>query len=79
MPKVSLRSEVVREHLARRNISQNHLALKLGVSRGYLSQLLHHQRHPGPDVRERLMDALRVQDFDVLFKLVPGSTLEGGQ
>jgi transcriptional regulator with XRE-family HTH domain len=69
MHKVSLKTEVVREHLIRRNISQNNLALQAGVSQGYLSQLLHNQRHPGPQVRERLMSALKVRRFDELFTL----------
>ncbi len=69
MQKVSLKSEVVREHLLRRNISQNNLALQAGVSQGYLSQLLHNQRYPGPQVRERLMSALKIRRFDELFTL----------
>jgi transcriptional regulator with XRE-family HTH domain len=70
MPKVTIRADVVREHLARRNLSQNHLAMKAGVSQGYLSQLLHKQRNPGPAVRERLMAALKVREFDALFEIV---------
>lgn len=69
MPKVSIKTDVVRTHLVRRNISQNNLAQKARVSQGYLSQLLQHQRNPGPRVRERLMDALRIQEFDELFEL----------
>lgn len=69
MRKVIVRTEVVREQLLRRNISQNGLAQKAGMSQGYLSQLLRHQRHPGPKTRERLMDALRIQEFDLLFEV----------
>lgn len=69
MRKVVVRAEVVRELLLRRNLSQNGLAQKVGLSQGYLSQLLRRERTPGPRTRERLMDALRVQDFDALFEL----------
>lgn len=69
MPKVKVRSDVVRQLLVRRNISQNNLAIQAHVSQGYLSQVLKHQRHPGPGVRQRLMQALRVTNFDELFVL----------
>lgn len=69
MPKVTIRADVVREHLLRRNISQNNLAMQAQVSQGYLSQLLHKQRNPGPAVRGRLLAALKVP-FDDLFEVV---------
>lgn len=70
MVKVAIRADVVREHLLRRNISQNNLAMQAGVSQGYLSQLLQGQRNPGPSVRERLMTALKIRKFDDLFVVV---------
>lgn len=76
MPKVKVRSDVVRQLLVRRNISQNHLAIQAQVSQGYLSQVLQHQRHPGPLVRQRLMQALRVTDFDDLFVVDQDSAQE---
>ena len=71
MAKVSIKADVVRDQLVRRNLSQNHLALKAHISRGYLSQLLHGERCPGPDVRRRLMSALRIKEFDELFDYLP--------
>lgn len=66
---VRVRTDFVRRVLTRRNLSQNHLAHKLEISKGYLSQLLSGERHPSPVVRERMMDVLRVDDFDELFVL----------
>jgi transcriptional regulator with XRE-family HTH domain len=74
MPKVRLRSDVVREHLVRRNISQNYLALRSGVSQGYLSQLLRGHRSPGPQVRKRLMSVLKLANFEDLFIVCPDSS-----
>lgn len=70
MPKVKVRSDIVRQIIARRNISQNNLAIQAHVSAGYLSQMLQHERYPGPNVRHRLMQALHVTNFDELFELV---------
>ncbi len=70
--RITVNADVVRQHLARRNLSQNNLALRAEVSRGYLSQILRHRRCPGPEVRERLMRALRVRDFDELFRVEGG-------
>lgn len=68
-PVIHIRTGVVREIMARRNLSQNHLARKLEISKGYMSQLLNGARRPSAPVRERLMDVLRVDDFDELFLL----------
>jgi transcriptional regulator with XRE-family HTH domain len=64
---VWVKPEAVEAELVRRNLSQNHLALKAKLSKGYLSQLMRRQRNPGPDVRGRLMKALHIQNFDELF------------
>lgn len=77
MVKVTVRSDVVRELLLRRNISQNNLAMQAGVSQGYLSQLLHRTRSPGPVVRDRLMRALKVR-FDDLFEVTTENPAEMG-
>lgn len=65
--RVRVRSEKVQQLLVRRNYSQNGLARRLHVSSGYMSQLLHGTRSPSPRLREKLMDVLRVDDFDMLF------------
>ena len=65
--RVRLRTEAVWELLNRLNLSQNQLARRVGIRSGYMSQLMSGQRFASPGVRQRLMDALGVSDFDVLF------------
>ena len=60
---------VIAEALARRNYSQNGLARSLGVSSGYLSQLINGHRYASPDLRRKLMEFLGVDDFDAIFEL----------
>jgi transcriptional regulator with XRE-family HTH domain len=67
--KVKLRSVRVREILLRRNLSQNGLAVRLGISSGYCSQLLSGLRYPSPLMRKRLLKVL-AEDFDTLFEMV---------
>ncbi len=64
-----LRTEAVWELLNRLNMSQNELARRAGIRSGYMSQLMSGERFASPGVRQRLMDALGVTDFDVLFVL----------
>ena len=56
-----------RKIVARLNLSQNALARRCGVTSGYMSQLLSGKRHPGPVVRQRLLDALPSLGFDDVF------------
>jgi transcriptional regulator with XRE-family HTH domain len=63
-----LRPEV-RRSLARLNISQNELARTIGLTSGFMSQLLTGRRLAGPVTRRRLMGALPL-DFDQLFEEV---------
>ena len=65
--KVRLRSPVLLALVARRNYSQNGLARGLGVSSGYMSQLLRGKRLPSPQMREKLMKFVGIEDFDELF------------
>ena len=67
--RVRLKPEAVWERLNRLNITQNELARRIGRSSGYLSQLINGERCPLPETRRRLMEALGVSDFDVLFVL----------
>ena len=68
--RVMLRQEVVWELLDQLNISQNDLARRCGISRGYMSQLMRGERSPLPRLRRRLMEVLGVSDFDTLFVIV---------
>jgi len=60
----------LRAELARLNLSQNELARLLGVSSGFMSQLLTGRRYPGPRTRRRLLGALSRLTFDDLFEQV---------
>jgi transcriptional regulator with XRE-family HTH domain len=55
--------------MARRNLSQNDLAKQLGVSSGYMSQLLCGSRRPSPRLRRRMLESLSPLGFDDLFVL----------
>lgn len=66
-PRVWLNPVAVWELLDQLNISQNQLARMAGISPGHLSLLMNGKRSPAPGVRRRLMKALGVQDFHVLF------------
>ena len=65
--RVLLRTPVVWELLDKLDISQNELAHRCGISRGYMSQLMRGERSPSPRVRRRLQEVLGVADFHVLF------------
>ena len=67
--RVYLRTERFCNYLIRNNLSQNWLAQKLGVSSGYLSQLLRGQRSPSPAVRQRIMELFVESGFDDLFEI----------
>ena len=67
--RVRLKPEAVWELLNRLKITQNELARRIGRSSGYLSQLINGGRCPSAETRRRLMEALGVSDFDVLFVL----------
>jgi transcriptional regulator with XRE-family HTH domain len=65
---VNLKQDALREHIARRNISQNSFALKAGISSAYIAQLLGGKRRASGFVRKKLLDASGLQ-FDDLFEV----------
>ena len=67
--RVRIKPETVWKYLNRLNVSQNRLARRVGISSGYLSQLMSGTRCPSAEVRVGLMEALGVTDFDELFIL----------
>ena len=69
--KVSLKSRVLKEKLARKSMSQNCFALKLKVSSGYMSQLFSGARNPSPKLRGKILDAFELDEnsFDEIFKI----------
>ena len=68
-PRVMLKPAPVWAFLEERDISQNELARMLGISSGYISQLMSGSAHPSPQVRQRLLRVLGVSDFDDLFTI----------
>jgi hypothetical protein len=67
--KVKLKARVIRRILARKNVSQNWLALHVGTSSGYMSQLMAGTRNPSPHMREKILEVLKGHEFDDLFTL----------
>ena len=67
LQKVRLSALALWTHLNRHNLSQNELARQLGITSGYLSQLISGQRCPSPQLRRRLLGALGDPPFDDLF------------
>lgn len=68
---VKLKSQQIRKILARKNMSQNCFAMRLGVSSGYMSQLMSGIRNPSPGLREKILNTLKINEsgFDEIFAL----------
>ncbi|MBI5407929.1 MAG: helix-turn-helix transcriptional regulator [Nitrospirae bacterium] len=68
---VALRKEKIKKILARKNMSQNAFAFRIGVSSGYMSQLMSGIRNPSPLLRERLLTVLKLDEnnFDKIFRI----------
>jgi putative ABC transport system permease protein len=73
--RVSLRLERLQQLIAQSSLSQNHWAIKFGLSKGHLSDLLA-GKHPYPSARtrDRLLEVLGVP-FAELFEIEPGHEL----
>ena len=67
MLKVFLKKDSVENLLATKHMSQNWLALKIGISSGYISQLIKGERCPSPKVRQRIHNLFKGKEFDDLF------------
>ena len=66
MIKVRINQDAVQVAMAKRNMSQNMLAIRAGISSGYISQLMCGTRYPSPKVRQKILDVLGM-DFDDVF------------
>lgn len=66
---VALRSTKVKKILARKNMSQNCFAMRLGFSSGYMSQIMSGVRNPSPALRDKILKELKLDEsrFDDLF------------
>ncbi len=67
--KAQLNAKIIRRILARKNLSQNWLAGRIGASSGYMSQMMSGVRNPSPEMRETIMQVLKDYSFDDLFSL----------
>ena len=65
--RVILNAVAVWRLLDQRGISQNELARLVGISSGYMSDLMSGKRSPSPHMRRGIQQALGVTDFDDLF------------
>src|SRR5262245_63879710 len=66
-----LRQQRLLEFLAQSRLSQNHWALKLGLSRGHWSEIVNGRHpYPSPKTRERMIEVLGLA-FDELFEIEP--------
>jgi putative ABC transport system permease protein len=60
--------------MARSSLSQNHWAIRLGISRGHWSEIVNGKHpYPSPKTRERMLEIFGV-DFDALFEMEAGPT-----
>ncbi len=67
--KVKLNAAALSRILARKNVSQNWLAHRLGTTSGYMSQMMAGKRHPSPVMRRKMLKVLKDCEFDDLFTL----------
>ena len=72
MLKVLVRQSEVEQLLTRRNLSQNAFAERLGISSGYLSQLLRGDRYPSARLRAKILRSLKNITFDEIFEIMDG-------
>lgn len=66
MLRVRVNQDAVQVAMAKRNMSQNMLAIRAGISSGYISQIMCGTRYPSPKVRQKILDVLGM-DFDEVF------------
>ena len=67
--RVLVRSLAVWAFMDRRNLTQNQLANLLGLTSGYLSQVINGVKSPSAALRQRMQDVLGAE-FDDLFETV---------
>lgn len=68
--KAVIKTEVIKEILLKKNMSQNWLAQRVGTTSGYMSQMIKGIRHPSPGMRQRILNIFKGKEFDDLFLTV---------
>ncbi len=70
--RVRLKQQRLLDLMAQSTLSQNHWAIKLGLSRGHWSAIVNGKHpFPSPRTRERMLEAFRLE-FDELFEVESG-------
>jgi len=69
--KVKLKIVEIKAILARKSMSQNCFAGRVGITSGYMSQLMSGFRHPSPKLRVRILKRLKMDEskFDEIFEI----------
>ncbi len=73
MIKVKLNRNAIQVAMAKRNMSQNMLAIRVGISSGYISQLMSETRYASPKLRQTIIETLRPLTFDDIFIIEEGN------
>ena len=76
---VRLDTQALWARLALLNRSQNWLADQIGISSGYMSKLVTRGRAPSGRIRQRMLDALGIENFNELFRLDEEEEEQDGQ
>jgi len=76
MLKVVLRPRELERLLTKRNLSHNAFATRLGISSGYMSQLVRQERYPSAELRAKILRSLRNVTFDEIFVIMDDDELE---
>ncbi len=67
MLKTTVNEMVLWDFMTKNNLSQKEMAGRLGVSPGYVSQILCGLRHPSPKLRRTMLEAMQPLTFSDLF------------
>ena len=70
--KVRVKTKILREILARKNMSQNGLGRAARLTSGHVSQLIRGTRNASPETREKILKELEDVTFDQIFRITYG-------
>lgn len=75
---LKVNNAAVWQYLMKENLAQNELARRLGISSGYMAQLISGSRSPSPKLRRKMLDVLSPLSFEEIF-LMSGRGDQGNQ
>ena len=67
--KCKLKQKEFKKYMAKYNKSQNDLAIILGISSAFMSQIITGKRNIGPYKRQQIMDEFMIDDWNKLFEV----------